>query len=156
MRLSINLTGEHPTITGDIEGVLVVIEAARRDLNAMAQALGASSEFKAAYGRLARALTAAAADVPRVNLMDRDPFAGLGMIKPTLVEHDPYGEPAARYFYHPESNCLMRTEDGSHPGADGLVEEIDADEYDRVLAHQTAVLQATAPAAADEFEDLLS
>lgn len=145
MRIEIDLKGDTPTITGDLEGVLVVVEAARRDLNAMAQAMGASSEFKAAYGRLAQALGAAAVDVPRPNLMDRQPFAGLTM--PT---------PITRYFYHPESDCLMRTEDGSHPGTDGLVEEISVEEYERALTAQTAALQATATPAADEFEDLLS
>lgn len=157
MRIAIDLESTPPTITGDLEGVLVVVEAARRDLNAMGQALGASSDFKAHYGRLARTLSAAAADVPRVNLMDRQPFAGLRLEGNALVE----AEPVTRYFYHPESDCLMRTEDGSHPGTDGLVEEIDEEEYERVLRLQTAALQAAAlqaaaPAAADDIEDLLS
>lgn len=46
--------------------------------------------------------------------------------------------PEPRYFYHPESDCLMTTDDGSHPGTDELVEEIDRDEYDRIMGQQKA------------------
>jgi hypothetical protein len=45
--------------------------------------------------------------------------------------------PSTRYFVHPESNSFFTTEDGSHPGTDGFVEEVDKDEYDRFVAHAT-------------------
>lgn len=41
------------------------------------------------------------------------------------------GNAPIRYFYHPESDSLFITTDGSFP-TDGLVEEIDAEEYQRV------------------------
>jgi hypothetical protein len=34
-----------------------------------------------------------------------------------------------RYFYHPESDSLFTTTDGSRPTGDGLVEELDESQY---------------------------
>lgn len=53
--------------TDDAMG-LVLIEAARRDLNAMSQALGAGNELRNRYSGYARTLSAAAAQIPRVDL----------------------------------------------------------------------------------------
>ncbi len=39
-----------------------------------------------------------------------------------------------RYFAHPESGCTFTTEDGSRPIGDGLVEEIDKDQYLKLQA----------------------
>lgn len=75
MRLSFNLPESGDcSIVGDRESLLVVIEAARRDLNACSQALGASTEWRNLYAKLATDLATAAANVPRVNLMAKEPF----------------------------------------------------------------------------------
>ena len=42
--------------------------------------------------------------------------------------------PATRYFFHPESGSLFTTEDGSFPPSDGLVEEVDAEDYAKLAA----------------------
>lgn len=47
--------------------------------------------------------------------------------------------PVPRYFYHPESDCLMRTDNGSHPGTDGLVEEINAATYESIERRQAGL-----------------
>lgn len=53
--------------TDDAMG-LVLLEAARRDLNAMSQALGAGNELRNRYAGYARTLSEAAAQIPRVDL----------------------------------------------------------------------------------------
>lgn len=58
--------------------------------------------------------------------------------------------PAPRHFYHPESDSLMMTEDGSHPGTDGLVEEVDVVRYEEILRRQHA-----ATAIGDDLAGLL-
>lgn len=58
--------------------------------------------------------------------------------------------PQVRYFYHPESNCLDKTEDGSHPGTDGLLEEIDAEKYAEI---EKKIADEEAQDAADEKAD---
>lgn len=83
MRLSFTISESGDiSIVGDRESVLVVIEAARRDLNALAQAPGASPEWKNRYGKLASELAAQCSHVPRINLTNRDPMAGIG---PTVL-----------------------------------------------------------------------
>lgn len=62
----------------------------------------------------------------------------------------PADAPSPRYFYHPESDSLMVTNDGTHPGTDGLVEEIDRAAYDRIKAEQ----EAAAVVPDDEDDDL--
>lgn len=39
-----------------------------------------------------------------------------------------------RYWHHPESGCVFTTESGEQAASDGLVEEIEADEFARLLA----------------------
>jgi len=43
-------------------------------------------------------------------------------------------EGGRRYWHHPESSCVFTTENGEQAGTDGLVEEIDADEFARLSA----------------------
>ena len=57
------------TITGSRDSVLVLLEAARRDMNAMSQALGAGNELKHAYAVLAGQLRKATEGLPRVSLL---------------------------------------------------------------------------------------
>lgn len=83
MRISIDIPDAGDgQITGDRESLLLLIEGARRDLNACAQAQGGSSEWKARYGRLSAELTRLSAGVPRANLFAADPLAGIG---PTVL-----------------------------------------------------------------------
>jgi phage recombination protein Bet len=69
--------------------------------------------------------------------------------------------PTPRYFHHPESEALMMTTDGSHPGTDGLVEEIDETRY-RVLEamrsgqQSEAAPEPPAPPADPKLEELLA
>ena len=42
-------------------------------------------------------------------------------------------ERVKRYWHHPESGCVFMT-DGERPGTDGLVEEVDAAEFERLSA----------------------
>ena len=57
-------------------------------------------------------------------------------------------KPATRYFFHPESDSLFTTEDGSRPVGDGLVEEIDEERYLRIKA------ELAAPAIPLSWDDL--
>lgn len=66
----IDLDDEIGTLSGTRDSVLVLLEAARRDLNAMSQALGASPERKIAYGKLAASLNRLLEPLPRVNLLN--------------------------------------------------------------------------------------
>lgn len=78
MLLNFNIPETGPgSISGSREDLLILIEAARRDLNACAQAAGASNEWKTRYGKLGDELGANCHryDVPRVDLMAREPFA---------------------------------------------------------------------------------
>jgi hypothetical protein len=64
--------------------------------------------------------------------------------------------PATRYFYHPESDSLMISEDGSHPGTDGLVEEIDRAKYVRIAAEQVLANGTYTPGPAATTDNDLS
>lgn len=81
----------------------------------------------------------------------------LGLPMPQVLEfteENPTGvmvevpEPVAktRYFIHPESNSLFTTDDGSFP-SDGLVEELDKEQYDKELAAKTKALSPAPPVA---------
>jgi hypothetical protein len=48
-----------------------------------------------------------------------------------------------RYFAHPESDSVFTTEDGSRPVGDGMVEELDKEQYDAIVARKAL---ETAPA----------
>lgn len=64
--------------------------------------------------------------------------------------------PLARFFYHPESDSLMKTMDGSHPGEKGgdgaLVEEITFEQYIDIEAKRQAETPASVEA---DLDDLL-
>lgn len=75
MNLQIKLTDNGGVITGDRESLLIVIEGARRDLNACAQAAGGSPEWRQKYAKLAAEIAALSAHVPRVNLFAAEPLA---------------------------------------------------------------------------------
>ena len=54
------------------------------------------------------------------------------------IDDDPLGleddtTPRTRYFVHPESDSYFTTEDGSYPGTDGCVEEVDKETYDKFV-----------------------
>lgn len=66
--------------------------------------------------------------------------------------------PATRYFYHPESDSLMTTEDGSDPRTGGsaddtLTEELTRGEY---IAIQRRADHGSLAPATDDLDDLLA
>lgn len=151
------------TITTDDAMGLVIIEAARRDLNAMSQALGAGNDLRNRYAGYARSLSDAATSIPRVDLPTGKVVAektyDVTAVVQAIVDS---GGPATRYFYHPESDCLMTTEDGTHPGTDGLLEEIDRETYERLqkrIVPDEDVLDVIAEllptSATDDLDELL-
>lgn len=59
-----------------------------------------------------------------------DPEGSNLMASAMPVDYDGLRSSAQRrFFYHPESDSLMVTEDGTHPGTDGLLEELTAQQY---------------------------
>lgn len=50
-------------------------------------------------------------------------------VESTLEQWEGATDKTLRYFIHPESDCCFFTEDGTHPGTDGLVEEVDREQY---------------------------
>ena len=112
------------------------------EVRAKAQAFWDAETTKAAGRKIGKPRTTTDAIIERMG-------------KPDPVEKGVCSDdaPELRYFYHPESDCLMATADGSRPGTDGLVEEIDAAEYNRIKAQQAAALE-TASLTINEDTDL--
>lgn len=67
-RVDIDLDGDTVSIVTSAHFGLVLLEAARRDLNAMSQALGAGNDLRNRYAGYARTLSEAATSIPRVDL----------------------------------------------------------------------------------------
>jgi hypothetical protein len=66
--LTIVVDDDQVTIKCDRRFGTVLIEGARRDLNAMSQAFGLAPELRNQYSRFAAELTTASKAIPRVNL----------------------------------------------------------------------------------------
>lgn len=138
-------------LTADRGTMRMILMCALADANLWTRATGASTETKNHWARRAKIIRELLEQLP-ASVNPRDPYEDLPD-EPTPEEaaakwreraaaedareaaRAARQKPAAvepRYFYHPESDCLMTTTDGSHPGSDGLVEEIDRAEYERI------------------------
>lgn len=79
-----------------------------------------------------------------------------GLMKQLPDEPDKPVIVATRYFYHPESDSPMVTVDGSHPGTDGLVEELTEAEYEDLMRRRAEETRAVPPVVNDiDLDDLL-
>jgi plasmid maintenance system antidote protein VapI len=118
---------------------------------------------------LIQGLPAPLADLETIKAyIDKDPRLS-NVIKPDLskpavasVAGDgqfPFDAPAApapvsvRYFAHPESDSIFTTEDGSRPVGDGMVEELDKQQYDAIVARKAAEAAPAAPSFSWDDED---
>jgi hypothetical protein len=81
-----------------------------------------------------------------------------GLLKQLPAEADEAPAPVGkRYFYHPESDSPMITVDGSHPGTDGLVEELTEAEYEDLMRRRRIEDTPAAPPVINDtdLDDLL-
>lgn len=64
--------------------------------------------------------------------------------KEEIAEDDAAGAAVVtRYFFHPESESLLTTSDGSFPAGDGHLNEIDKQQFDEIAAKQAAAISTT-------------